>query len=871
MQDNDRKENEDIETIIDKVSDGTASDEARSTVVFENADADVALVFETELPEMLTYEEASEEAPPEPKLTFTAEEEVPPEPKLTFTAEEETPPAPTFTVPERFEPSPDIPEETTETEIPRTYTTYVPRFTSVTEKYRVVGVRKDAPTVKETERPSDDAPKAEPEVDPLAEMDEGSEVDGTVSVNVKTATEEEERTASTVFKFSHPAPEAPTPCEEMPEPEPIPEPPVIEEAEEPEPEPVAVKIPHDPNVCVIPDPVTERPSTPAYTVTAWMAPSKSLEDPKEGVGDPEIGRRGEYRSYSARDGFKDRFLDGIMSIRIRFFVALAFFLILLVAEDLYMFGMDVPSLIGLSMLPGAMAIADAQLVLCLYLLAIPEIVMSFKRLVRGDLTPELFITLELAVIIAYTVLTVYTDPITYPLFGLIFAVSVLAAIGASYFKKNADFTSFKVVSQNGEKTAVDIKHTRTLLRENAALDGTVEEHRSKTARFFRTVFASDFFARSEHSSENKYNILITLAISLGASGITAVIAYFLRDGLASAAAAFTLVFMLACPALSIMLHKTSFFSAVNEASAERSVAMGERALFDYSGIDVITFEDDEVFGKEDVNLRDVKNFDNTANPTKALRQMSALFMNVGGPLDVLFSDMLDKKTSPAQNTLIEIDGISGEIDGHTVLAGPRSYMLRKGVAIPENDARFPIPSSESVRMMYIAEDGVAYSKLYIRYSFSEDFSMLLPALYDSGITPLVYSRDPNIDGALVKYLTAGVDKIRVMKKTDSPLGDVVTYSRISTGMVTLGNKDNAVNMILLAKRYTRLHSRLAMTELIAAAVGAALAAVLSLGGMSAVPTVVFAAWQAVWCGVLHFMSARSFNSKNAVGTRQDGE
>lgn len=137
--------------------------------------------------------------------------------------------------------------------------------------------------------------------------------------------------------------------------------------------------------------------------------------------------------------------------------------------------------------------------------------------------------------------------------------------------------------------------------------------------------------------------------------------------------------------------------------------------------------------------------------------------------------------------------------------------------------------------------------------------MLLPTLEDEGITPLVYTRDPLITNELLNTLTAGADKIRVVKLKSSPHTDDIVYRKISSGMVTHGNKSNAINMILLCKRYARLQSRLAVTELLAVAVGGGLAIVLSLGGMSLVPSFALALWQAAWCGVLHFISAKTFN------------
>jgi hypothetical protein len=287
--------------------------------------------------------------------------------------------------------------------------------------------------------------------------------------------------------------------------------------------------------------------------------------------------------------------------------------------------------------------------------------------------------------------------------------------------------------------------------------------------------------------------------------------------------------------------------------------IGEAALFDYASTDVVTFTDTDVFGNEDVSLQRINVNGHNDNLTKALRQMSALFMRVGGPLDTLFSDSLDRKCSPANDVEIFDDGVVGVVEGTTVYAGTREFMLERGIKISSDaDARYEL-QSDSTKIMYAAENGEAYAKFYIRYSFSEEFSMLLPVLEDYGITPLVYTRDPNVSRRLLMTLTAGSDKIRVMKKYDSSASDDVKYKSVSCSLVSDGNRSNIINSILIAKKFASLESRFRVFELIAMAVGGVLAAVLSIGGMTLVPSVALALWHVIWCAAFYFISKKSLH------------
>ena len=764
-----------------------------------------------------------------------------------------------FSVPEKFEQSEGNSDSAPQFNGPRVYSTYVPTFTGASDNYRMANDPRPPVTVKKTVLAKETEDEEKEEIDPTAELDADVKLNSVIVNEISSSQEDNtaSESASTVFKFSDDSEDneeegnqSSSVCEAINEP--------VSDSAEPEEKTEEQETPN----YVIPDPVSESAMPMPYSYKEPFSKQKVMEETPSDIGDNDgfskISEKLEYTSLSKRDSFKDKFLDAIMSIRVRFWVAAILSLVLLVAESLYTFGIDIPNLLNMSTVPGAMALVDIQFILGLYLISLPETVLAFKNLILKKVCPELSITVSFAVCIAYTAIIAVYSPRSYPLFGLLFAIPVVAAIGASYFKKNADFEAFKTISAVGSKSAIDKKYTRTLEQENSALDGVIEEHKSKISRVFSAEFISNFFARAENCSENTKNTILSLGVSFGAALVIGVISFFVPGGAVSALSSFTMVFMLSFPAISIMSKKLPYYYSEKEALVEKSAVIGEQSLLDYSGVDVITFEDSDVFGAEDVTIQRIMLYGRSDNLTKALRQMSALFMNVGGPLDRLFSDSLDRKCPPADSTVIEKSGIKGEIASHAVMAGTLEYMRKNDVAFPEEENVKAETLSGSTKVIYAAEDGVVYAKFYVRYSFSEEFSMLLPTLYDEGIKLLIYTRDPNITNELIRNLTPGVDRIRVMRKYNNAEDESVTYKKISAGMVTLGEKNNSINMILLAKKYSRLQSRLAVTELIAMIVGASLATLVSFAGLWLVPSLALAAWQGAWCGVLHFISAKSF-------------
>ena len=142
--------------------------------------------------------------------------------------------------------------------------------------------------------------------------------------------------------------------------------------------------------------------------------------------------------------------------------------------------------------------------------------------------------------------------------------------------------------------------------------------------------------------------------------------------------------------------------------------------------------------------------------------------------------------------------------------------------------------------------------------------MLIPEFKARKIVPLIYTRDPNLTGDLLRILTLGDDVIRVMRLYQLPTENKI-YRRISSGIITLGEQPNSINMLLLARRYTSLQSSLSVSELVSMLMGGVLGAALALVFMndfSKIPSFALVGWQIAWCLYLAVRSGSAFKFKN---------
>lgn len=822
----------------------------------------------------LEFEIAEEEGP-----TFTVDADITPE----LTKEEIEPkkadepphhPEEEFSIPDSFEINERYNTQSFVETPAALRPTYLPRFTEVSETYRM----QDDPRPRSlTKSPTVTEASETPEVDlstfddPTAEAVDDKDVEKVIVTQGTPVNSDLVDESLTVLKFSTPIDsetqdasqifEAPvadeTPEQTVEEPEEISEEPV--EAEESEEEAVPASIP-DPD------------ST--YEVVEFSS-DRDEYDAEEPLGASEPLKKAgshEFTSPIQRDSVKDRFLDSLMSIKVRMAGALILLAAMVLIDVLGYFGTNVYASLGLAHLRGAAAFVDMQFSVCLFLLAIPEAIGAVRLLFKKKCVPELFTVAALPVIILCDLVLAISGSGVYVPLGVLYGLQCLVAIISSYLKTAADFEAFKIISKNAQKNVLDKRYTRELPRENLALDGVVDEYSSKTARMFRTAFVSGFYRRSSDSCEDSRNVVTMLGISAGLALVTGLVSLFLNSfSLVCCAQSFATVFLLALPAFSLLVHKLPYKHTAREAMSDLGAFVGESSIYEGADVDVVTYEDTEIFGTEDVTIQKVHLYGKVYNTPKAMKQMYALFSVVGGPLDSVFSSSLDRKCPPATDIIIEDDGISGMMEGHRVSAGTEEFMLRHGIRIPSDDYRTNTSTSGSARIMYGAEDGEVYVKFFIRYSFSEEFTMLLPELKNKKIIPLVYTRDPNITCELVRVLTLGEDIMRVMKKHVPRTTEEKTYRHIDSGIVTHGDKTNAINLVLLAKKYTSFMSTLAVTELIAMSVGALIAVVLSIGEMFTYPASLLALWQLIWCAVLLVRSKITFTPRRISHGNEEEE
>lgn len=614
--------------------------------------------------------------------------------------------------------------------------------------------------------------------------------------------------------------------------------------------------------------VSEEPYAPALTVNPTLLDEVQMtkdddELPPEqrplgwdsDLSQVDVKRKQDYHTHSQREQFKDRFLDAVLSTKIRLAISALLTLIALVFEGVSFFGIDPLEHIPFSASPATFPLIDALFIVALLLVALPETLRALRSLAYGRVLPELNLPILAIVLVAYNAVIAKSLPVDYPTLAFAYGVFAVSAIYATYCLHKSGFEAFKVVSTRGNKTTIDIRLTRSFELENITLDGRVDEFKSRMGRPFKCAFAQDFDKRGERVNEGYSGNLTILLLTLGIALVSGLVMYFIADGIVSMLATFSLVSMIGLPAFSSLSHKLPYYDAQREAVASDFAVIGEGSMKELSSVDCFTFGDIEVFSDEDISFKGISVSGIDGEFRSAMRLLASIFASLGGPIEEILYRSLGKRYAPAVGTVIETDGAKGRAFGAEITVGTRDYLERHGVFVaPERESFLG-----STRIMYAAKDGMLFAKIKVEYKFSEEFARALSYMKAHGITPLVYSRDPNLDNDLFRFLTGGVDIIRVMKRTTPAPERETVYRRLSSPAVSKGGRGDMLDAVILAKRYGALQSQISLTELSAAAIGSALAAIIAVSGLTAgLPTVLVGAWQLVFCLALSVMSKKSF-------------
>ncbi len=307
-------------------------------------------------------------------------------------------------------------------------------------------------------------------------------------------------------------------------------------------------------------------------------------------------------------------------------------------------------------------------------------------------------------------------------------------------------------------------------------------------------------------------------ISLVATIVTFVFAYFTTKDISIAFSYACAVAILATPASAIISVNAPIKKAAMQFRQKDGLFSGYNAVNEFSDIDCVAISSEDLFPAGSVELKSIRAIGDVSIEDIILKSAS-LGVAAGGPLADVFDKIIDgrrKMLSEVSDMVYEDGfGLTGKVDGKTVRIGNRNFMEAYAISGLCDDSIDIDAKAKGMFIVYTAIDDEVCGIFALKYkSIDPDIEDAIYDLLSNDITIAVKTNDPNITAELVQdvfdvpkeyilimeaHIAERFDEItRPSKKGDSLLaygGRFATFAQLIVACKKLQTKISVATII----------------------------------------------------------------------------
>lgn len=568
----------------------------------------------------------------------------------------------------------------------------------------------------------------------------------------------------------------------------------------------------------------------------------------------EAAAYNEYTSHNQMGLFRRKFESelSLVALRVGILTFLATFLLIL--ENGLGWGLPLERVF---LTPVSMAALHLLLLFFALLCSIPLFARAWRQLFSARIVSELFVAVGLLCAIVYSAALCFSLVVgagegmphtAVHLFGFLPVLAALVATITESQKAKNDLASFSLISSAGDKLACTVKTGGSTTAESAAIADLQEGEQTRIVSVKKVGFTSGFFYRVTRNCEDERKNLWLLPMAAIAAFLVALLVGFLESDLLGACYAFCIIFSLALPLCTLVLHKLPVSILFRYAASLSCAVVGEVSAIEYSDADAFAFEDVEAFSARGVRVQRIKLYNESALD-RVMYQVANTFSLVGGPLDGVFRNSTAELGLSSDLCLQQVleGGLIAGVDGRRICVGSGDFMLKQKIRMYYDAEDEQILANGKTCIMYAAEDGKLSAKFYIRYRMDEAFERDVERLAAKNIRVLIRTFDPNIRKVLIDKISyTGRYDVRVVRKTMEQQHDYAA-PQANSGIVTRRSVREIVRVLLACRRACRLTAFSERGGLVVGCTGMLLSVLLAaLGLMLSAPTWLLAVYQLLW-------------------------
>ncbi|MGM9636769.1 MAG: hypothetical protein ACI3YK_02155 [Eubacteriales bacterium] len=551
----------------------------------------------------------------------------------------------------------------------------------------------------------------------------------------------------------------------------------------------------------------------------------------------------EYTDFSQNKGI---FAD----YRKKFFKTLADLLLCIVLM-LLVFGLeyssllpfDLPSFFSISIYPTVGVLLEIQILVLGLALKYRDFFRGGLELITARATPESALFLSAFLTALLYLIQIWTHQTEVRFFGLPAMLSILLYTVYSLLMLLAELRSFRVVASKSEKSVL-YRMTKDEAKMEIAEMSRYLPFGNKYLSVTRTEKVSGFYKNTYASSRVKrwsgVLVLLTLIVAAG-FGLFG----FFRSGSVFEGILTGYVTLLLCLPMSIYFYYSyPMYHLSLTAGEEDSAVIGTAALEDHMPPANITLSDADIFPKRGVHLDRIKLY-GTMPYDKVLRFAAAVLCPAGGSLSKVLESIMESDTIDDMEYLsVSDDGIEAAVEGKHVLMGTYHYIVRNHLMMPADG---DTPDRDCVNM-YMAVNNEVTAKLELTYRPSPTFARTLNGLFDSGMTVVIKTFDPNIDLSMLCNVLNIDEKMPIkVIHTQDPLEPYEVKETVESSIVTLGGIHNLMGTLNACSRTRHVMGIcMALSVISILTAGIVMGVVLTMTSITKIPAHYLALYQLFW-------------------------
>ncbi|MGN1095067.1 MAG: hypothetical protein ACI4QR_01625, partial [Eubacteriales bacterium] len=380
----------------------------------------------------------------------------------------------------------------------------------------------------------------------------------------------------------------------------------------------------------------------------------------------------DYVSFEQNKSIFAQYRRKYTSLRIRMIVCAAIAALLLVIENIGIFGISLPSFMQYS---AGYAAVEWALIFACALLVCDRMVFAAKRLSKFEMNADTLTLMTFLLSVITSVAALFAGEDEIKMFGFPFAVCVMFNLISAYISVRKEIYTFKILSSSKKKFALTLSDNGKDSPEAAEFSEYLSED-SELYKVVKTDFADGYFARKKEAPASNKKLRVIFPVIFGISVLFAILSAVIADtGVYESFANGYVTFLMCAPVAVFLANELPMYLSSMRAYSNSSAILGDVAPEMLENMSVITFSDEDIFREDGVRIKGVKVIGNN-KIENIIYYASSAFSLVGGPLERLFRNAtLDSVVSKdVELRVLSDNGIDATVDGKHIVIGVPGYM-----------------------------------------------------------------------------------------------------------------------------------------------------------------------------------------------------